>query len=357
MTPAETIKQFAMGTGFDFCGITTAEPPERAAYLREWLAAGKHGSMAWLAKNADKRVNPDAVLPGAKSIIVVGLNYGDDDAQMAPVAAGENADRESTGRVARYARGEDYHDIMWGKLRGFERFLTTQFAAQSLSYVDTGPVLERDLAARAGVGWQGKSAMLIAPRLGTYFFLGELLTTLALAPDRPETDHCGSCTRCIRACPTGAITAPYQMDARLCVSYQTIENKGAIPEELRPLIGDRIYGCDDCLEVCPWNRFARASHIAQFAGNEWTRRPALRKLLALTGEEFRAIFRDSPIKRIKRRGLARNVCVALGNVGGEEDIPALKKALEDPEPLVREHAAWAVHQIHLRHKGAGQKPI
>lgn len=346
----QRIRQFAREAGFDFCGITTAAAPERAGYFQEWIAEGKHGSMEWIARNAAKRVEPQAVLPSAKSVIVVGLNYGDDDAEQ----TGRRVKSQgiATGQIARYARGTDYHEVMWSKLREFEQFITEQFAARALSYVDTGPVLERDLAARAGIGWQGKSTMLVSPVLGTYFFIGEILTTLEIEADKPEKDRCGSCTRCITACPTRAITAPYQMDARLCISYQTIENKGSIPEELRPLIGDRIYGCDDCLAACPWNRFARAAREAQFAGNEWTRRPALRKLLGLTEGEFRTIFRDSPIKRIKRRGLLRNVCVALGNTGTREDLPALKKALEDPEPLIREHATWASRQIHLRHLGA-----
>ncbi|MDZ4743675.1 MAG: tRNA epoxyqueuosine(34) reductase QueG [Verrucomicrobiota bacterium] len=344
-TAVQRIKDFAHGLGFDFCGVTTAEAPERADYFRNWLGDGKHGSMQWLEKNAAKRVNPLEVLPGAKSIIVVGLNYGDDDL-AAQIVGGQKS--PVTGQIARYARGVDYHDIMWGKLRGFEEFISGQFAAETLSYVDTGPVLERDLAARAGIGWQGKSTMLISPTLGTYFFIGELLTTLELEPDAPQKDRCGTCSRCISACPTGAITAPYQMDARLCISYQTIENKGVIPEGLRSLMGDRIYGCDDCLAACPWNRFARASQEAQFAGNEWTRRPSLRKLLALGEEDFRTLYRASPVKRIKRRGLLRNVCVALGNTGTQDDLPALKKALEDPEPLVKEHALWAIHKIQQR---------
>ena len=215
-------------------------------------------------------------------------------------------------------------------------------------YVDTGPVLERDFAALAGAGWHGKSTMLIHPELGTWFFLAELLTTLDLEADAPLPDRCGTCTRCMTACPTAAIVAPRQLDARRCISYLTIEFKGSIPEEFRPLIGDRIYGCDDCLSACPWNRFAQASHEATFAANAAVEQMSLRDFLALDAEGFRALFRKSPIKRIKRRGFLRNVCVALGNVGTVDDLPALMQAASDAEPLIAEHAAWAIAQIHQR---------
>jgi epoxyqueuosine reductase len=210
--------------------------------------------------------------------------------------------------------------------------------------VDTGPILERDHAAEAGIGWHGKSTMLIDPKLGTWFFLGEILTTLELSPDEPQTPRCGSCTHCITSCPTGAITENHRLDARRCISYLTIELKGAIPLELRPLIGDRIYGCDDCLDACPWNRFASVSREAAFAAGPATRRP-LRDYLALDDTQFRTLFRRSPIKRIKRRGFLRNVCVALGNVGNRGDLPALGRAALDPEPLIAEHATWAIDRI------------
>jgi epoxyqueuosine reductase len=233
--------------------------------------------------------------------------------------------------------------VIEARLRELDGWLAGHGGRQKC-YVDTGPVLERDFAALAGMGWHGKSTMLISRELGTWFFLAVILTTLELAEDRPEPDRCGSCKRCISACPTGAIDAPYHLDARRCISYLTIELKGAIPEELRPLIGDRIYGCDDCLTACPWNRFAKASRETAFAAGEGTRM-SLAELLELDEEQFRAIFRGSPIKRIKRRGLLRNVCVALGNTGGPEDVPALERASRDTEPLVREHAAWALARI------------
>ncbi len=210
-------------------------------------------------------------------------------------------------------------------------------------------MLERDFAAEAGIGWHGKSTMLLSSKLGTWFFLAEILTTLELPPDAPQIARCGRCTRCLEACPTGAIVAPHQLDARRCISYLTIELKGSIPIELRPLIGDRIYGCDDCLEACPWNRFAQAAHENAFVKRAAIEQMQLRDFLALSEEQFRQLFRRSPIKRTKRRGFLRNVCVALGNVGGPADLPALEEAAEDPEPLISEHAEWAIIQIRKRH--------
>jgi epoxyqueuosine reductase len=232
------------------------------------------------------------------------------------------------------------------KLKELDAFLGDRGGVQKC-YVDTGPILERDHAAEAGIGWHGKSTMLIDPKLGTWFFLAEILTTLELPADLPQPERCGSCQRCITACPTGAITEPHRLDARRCISYLTIELKGSIPLELRPLIGDRIYGCDDCLDACPWNRFAAVSREAAFAAGPAIGM-ALRDYLALDDAKFRELFRRSPIKRIKRRGFLRNVCVALGNVGTRADLPALEAAALDPEPLIAEHAAWAIERIFSR---------
>jgi epoxyqueuosine reductase len=237
--------------------------------------------------------------------------------------------------------------VLMEKLRALADLMAAGGAAAKV-YVDTGPVLEKPLAARAGLGWQGKSTMLINRRLGPWLLLGEIITTLALEPDAPERDHCGSCSRCLDACPTRAITAPYQLDARRCIAYLTIELKGSIPEELRPLIGDRVYGCDECLDVCPWNRFAQATREARFHAPDELRHADLRELLDLTAAGFRRRFARSPILRVKRRGLLRNVCVVLGNIGTTEDLPALHRAQQHEEPLVREHAAWAVRQIEKR---------
>ena len=251
------------------------------------------------------------------------------------------------GRIARYAWGDDYHEVMLDRLRPLDDFLRRHGGEQKF-YVDTGPVLERDFAAEAGIGWHGKSTMLLDRKLGTWFFLGEILTSLELPPDAPQKAMCGSCTRCITACPTGAITEPNRLDARRCISYLTIELKGSIPLEFRPLIGDRIYGCDTCLDVCPWNRFAAVARESAFAARPATAAMQLRDYLSLDDGQFRALFRGSPIKRIKRRGLLRNVCVALGNVGNRDDLPALEQAARDPEPLIAEHAAWAVAEIGKR---------
>jgi epoxyqueuosine reductase len=326
----------AQTLGFDSCKIARLAPPAHSGEFRSWLREGGAGEMQWMERGAEKRCDPQQILPGACSIIVVALNYWQ----------GADAAPRTPGRIARYAWGDDYHELMLAKLEELSAFLTELGGSQKC-YVDTGPILERDHAAEAGIGWHGKSTMLIDPKLGTWFFLGEILTTLELAADQPQPPRCGSCQRCITACPTGAITEPHRLDARRCISYLTIELKGAIPVDLRPLIGDRIYGCDDCLEACPWNRFAAVSREASFAA-----RPALgmqlRDYLALDDVAFRNLFRRSPIKRIKRRGFLRNVCVALGNVGDERDLPALKQAAADLEPLIAEHANWAIQEIRAR---------
>jgi epoxyqueuosine reductase len=338
MKPAELKTAFlaeAHALGFDVCRVAAANAPPHAEEFRAWLGEAKHGDMTWLERNADRRTDPSLVLPGARSIIVLGMNYWTRDS--APNS------QSPSGRIARYAWGDDYHDIIEPRLWQLDASLKKHGGAQR-QYVDTGPVLERDFAALSGLGWQGKSTMLIHPKLGTWLFLASILTTLELPPDEPMRDHCGKCTRCITACPTGAITAPHELDARLCISYLTIENKGPIPEALRPLIGDRIYGCDDCLDACPWNRFAQQSRETRFAARDFVRMP-LRDFLALDDEGFRTLFRRSPIKRIKRARFLRNVCVALGNVGTNDDLLALKIAAADSDPLIAEHAQWAIARI------------
>ncbi len=324
----------AASVGFEVCRVARCQPPPHAAEFRAWLADGRAGEMDWLARNADRRTDPQAVLPGARSVVVLAMNY----------FQGKCAEHESSNRIARYAWGDDYHKVIEKKLRSIDAWLVARGGRQRC-YVDTGPVLERDFAALAGAGWHGKSTMLIHPRLGTWFFLAEVLTTLDFEADAPLPDRCGRCTRCIDACPTRAITAPHQLDARRCISYLTIEHRGSIPVELRPLLGDRIYGCDDCLDACPWNRFAQASRETAFAAREFVHGWALRDFLALDDAGFRALFKNSPIKRIKRPRFLRNVCVALGNVGTAGDLPALERAARDPEPLIAEHAAWAIGRI------------
>jgi epoxyqueuosine reductase len=361
------LSALAAQLGFAVCRVARCGVPPHAREFGEWLDDGRHGEMAWMERNRERRGDPQAVLPGARSVVVVAMNYWQGEGEegkntknrknAAPSSHSShpshpsydpaNAAGASRGVIARYAWGDDYHELLEAKLDELDRFLTARGGVQK-RYVDTGPVLERDFAALAGVGWQDKSTMLISPKLGGWFFLAELLTTLDLEPDEPQAHRCGSCTRCITACPSGAITAPYQLDARRCISYLTIELKGSIPEELRPLIGDRIYGCDDCTAACPWNRFASASTEAAFAARAHVHTYALRDYLALDDEQFRALFRKSPIKRIKRRGFLRNVCVALGNVGTVDDLPALRRAAGNAEPLIAEHAAWAIARIEER---------
>jgi len=337
----QRLLSFAREIGFDSCRIAVCGSAPHADEFRNWLDEGGHGEMSYMERGEEKRCDPQKILPGARSIVVLALNYfqGNPHAGDTPAAA---------GRVARYAWGDDYHDLIANKLDRIDEFLRA-FGGQQKYYVDTGPVLERDYAAQAGIGWHGKSTMLIDERLGTWFFLAEVLTTLDLPADKSVPDRCGTCERCITACPTGAITAPHRLDARRCISYLTIELKGSIPLDLRPLIGDRIFGCDDCLEACPWNRFAQVSREAAFFARPSRMGVPLRDYLSLSDDNFRMVFRNSPIKRIKRRGFLRNVCVALGNVGDSSDLVALEGATADPEPLIAEHAKWAIHQIRHRH--------
>jgi epoxyqueuosine reductase len=336
---------FAGDLGFDSCRVAACARPNHTKEFGEWLDDGAAGEMNYIARGAEKRRDPQKILPGARSIIVLALNYFQGGTGAADTAA--TTEGKARGRIARYAWGDDYHQVVAAKLDKIDNFLR-QFSGEQKCYVDTGPILERDHAAQSGIGWHGKSTMLVDPKLGTWFFLAEILTTLELPPDEPAKDRCGKCTRCIEACPTGAITAPHRLDARRCISYLTIELKGPIPLAFRPLIGDRIFGCDDCLEACPWNRFAQASHESAFSARRSTIAFALRDYLKLNDAEFRNLFRNSPIKRIKRRGFLRNVCVALGNVGTRDDLPALDRAAADPELLIAEHAAWAIQRIQAR---------
>lgn len=328
----DAVQKRALELGFSACRVAPAAPPTNSEAFEKWLEAGHAGEMAWLARNKERRLDPQQVLPGARSILMLAMNYF-----QGPAPSG-------SWRIARYAWGTDYHDLMLERLKELERVLEAHQGVQK-SYVDTGPILERDHAALAGIGWQGKSTMLLNAQLGTWFFLGAILTTLELPVDNPQPNRCGRCTRCIDVCPSSAITAPHQLDARRCISYLTIELKGSIPEPLRPLIGDRIYGCDECLEVCPWNRFAQRSHELAFQAPPELKAMSLRDFLSLDDQGFRSLFKNSPIKRIKRRGFLRNVAVALGNTGTEDDLPALEKAAFDPEPLIAEHASWAIQQI------------
>ncbi|HTB83204.1 MAG TPA: tRNA epoxyqueuosine(34) reductase QueG [Candidatus Sulfotelmatobacter sp.] len=341
----EPIRQQAAQLGFDGCRFTTASPPQTAKNFQDWVAGKKFGEMQWLERNAEKRIEPQKVLPEAKTIIVLAASYSKETQHSALRAP-------HSGVVARYARFSDYHDVLGDKLKSLAQFVDTLGggSTKSLWYVDTGPILERDFAQRAGLGFVGKHTNLISRKLGNWIFLAEILTTLELEPDAPETNHCGKCTRCLSACPTNAITAPFELDARRCISYLTIELKGSIPVEFRRAIGNRIYGCDDCLAVCPWNRFAREGSLMKPHARKDLAQPDLIGLLSLDEVQFKSRFKDSPILRTKRRGFLRNVCVALGNIGDESALPALDKAANDGEELIREHASWAISEIKSRQK-------
>jgi epoxyqueuosine reductase len=321
-------------------GIAGVEPLEAREHFEAWIAAGRHGTMGWLAKarSRERRGDPARVLPGIASVVCVALCHE---------PGRERARDRRLGRIARYAVGEDYHRVMRDRLGALQDYIEREAlpGARALWYSDTGAILERGFAERAGLGWAGKHGGVLSTELGSWFLLGEVLVDRPLDPDRPATEHCGTCARCIDACPTGAIVAPGQVDARRCISYLTIELRGAIPVALRPLVGDWIFGCDVCQEVCPWNRFAPPAREARLHARElgdWT----LEKFLDLDEPAFMRAFEGSPIRRARRGGFLRNVCVALGNRREAASVPALARALSsDPEAIVRAHAAWALGEI------------
>jgi epoxyqueuosine reductase len=334
------IRQRASELGFDDCRFTTADAPVSADKFQNWLAGKQHGEMPWLERTAAKRVDPYRVLLEARSVITLAVSYEIESPK-------HKVHSPKSGVVARYARFDDYHDVLGERLKQLTGFVNQLGGAEtrSLWYVDTGPLLERDFAQRAGLGFVGKHTNLISRRFGNWILLAEIVTSLELEPDTPEKNHCGNCTRCIEACPTRAITAPFQLDARLCISYLTIELKGSIPIELRPAIGNRIFGCDDCLAVCPWNRFAHEGKLMKSHSRPELAEPDLIELLQLDEAGFKSRFTGTPILRTKHRGLLRNVCVALGNLGDDSALPHLQKAAKDSEPLIAEHAQWAIEQI------------
>lgn len=317
--------------GFHALAVTTVPVELRRDYYRDWIARGKHGTMGWMERNNDRRLHPENLIPGAeaKSIIVLALNY-------------YQPDPERDYRIAKYALGDDYHNFMLRRLKRLCRMLREEYGGEQRPYVDTGPLLEKPIAEAAGLGWQGKSTILIEPKRGTWSFLANIVTTLELPTGEKQKDRCGSCTRCIDVCPTQAITAPYQLDASKCISYLTIEHDGAIPLQYRQAIGDRLYGCDECLDVCPWNKWAVPTIEAKFAPREL---PSLREMLAWDEATFTERMQGSPMRRLKLHRFKRNICVVLGNVGTAEDLFALQKVATEPDPMVAEHAAWAMAQI------------
>jgi epoxyqueuosine reductase len=339
----EKIRQRALELGFDDCRFAAADSPQSSEQFQNWLAQKYHGEMNWLERSSEKRIEPQKILAGAKSVICLAVSYENSRFKTSD---------SKPGVIARYARFDDYHDVLAEKLKSLTRFANEIGGAEtrSLWYMDTGPVLERDFAQRAGIGFVGKHTNLISRKFGNWIFLAEILTTLELKPDAPEQNHCGKCSRCISACPTNAITAPFELDARRCISYLTIELKGAIPIEFRRAIGNRIYGCDDCLEVCPWNKFAREGKLMKSHAHKDLEQPDLIELLSLDEKNFKSRFAGSPILRTKRRGFLRNICVALGNVGDKSTLPHLQKIANDSEELIREHARWAISEIESRKK-------
>jgi epoxyqueuosine reductase len=343
MSLTERIREKAYDLGFDLAGVCPAFPVPHLDAYRAWIARGYHGEMGYMARadRVERRENPAAILPGVHSIICVGLNYY--PGSLPNALEGDPA----SGPIARYAWGLDYHDLMQPRLKALADFIEATGNAATRAYVDTGPILERAYAARAGLGFIGKNTCLIHPQMGSWLFLGEILTDRELEPTPGETDvSCGMCRRCLDACPTGALVAPRVLDARRCISYLTIELKGAIPPALQPLIGNRVYGCDACQRVCPWQRFATLTHEQAFLAQAPGRvTPRLTELIGISEETFRRRYAGTPILRIGRARLLRNAAVALGNGGDERAVPALKRALTDPEPLVRDHAAWALERL------------
>lgn len=306
--------------------------------LRTFLADELHGDMQWMAANADRRADPKVLWPEAKTAIVVGVNYGPSQDALASAPS-------DSGVISVYARNADYHDIIKKKLRQLAIWVSESTGADVKLFVDTAPVMEKPLAESAGIGWQGKHTNLVSRDFGSWLFLGEVLTTLDLAPDAAEANHCGACRRCLDVCPTQAFIGPYKLDARRCVSYLTIENKGAIPRDLRPLMGNRIYGCDDCLAVCPWNKFARDTHEPAFLPRAALTAPKLAALARLDDAGFRALFAKSPIKRIGRSRFLRNVLIAIGNSAETSLACVAQERLRDESPLVRAAAVWALSRL------------
>jgi epoxyqueuosine reductase len=340
-TLTERIKAQGLALGFGLVGISSVQEPRHGAAFADWLRRELHGEMAYMARTAHQRLHPEQLVPWARSIVSVALNYNTPFVRD----AGEGRLR---GWISRYAWGDDYHDVMQAKLDQLLAFVRAEAGeeVEGRVFVDSGPVLDRESAARAGLGWFGKNTNLLSMKVGSFFVLGELFLSLPLTSDRPVRDRCGQCRLCLDACPTDAFVGPYVLDARKCISYLTIELKGSIPRGLRPSMGTHIFGCDICQDVCPYNTKCRPTHAAAFQPRPGLLAPELIPLLRLSEEEFRATFRGSPILRAKRRGFVRNVCVALGNLGRDEAVPALAHALAtDPEPVVRAHAAWALGRI------------
>jgi len=350
MSLEQRIKDQALSLGFELAGITSAEPSDGFDRLQAWLANGFAGTMDYMKRHEQARRQPTSVLPTVRSVLMVALNYAPDSKQ--------SHIQEGGGQIARYARGTDYHDVLRAKLHQLLAWIQSEVpGTQGRGVVDTAPLLERDFARRAGLGWFGKNTMLIHKKLGSYFFLGALLLDLELRADAPfEAQHCGTCSACLDACPTKAFPAPGVLDARLCISYLNIELRGPIPTELREPMGDWIFGCDICQEVCPWNRKAPPGKKLTLQTRADLEAIDLIEVMEYADDDFRRRFKGTALYRGKRRGLLRNVAIALGNQGNASALPALKKALADPEPLIREAAEWAIDKIRLRLNANPKEP-
>jgi len=333
--------------GFDVVGVTRPNAiPQAPERLRQFLAEGAHGDMEWMATTAERRESPNALWREVRSIIMLGLNYGQ---EHDPLAILQRRDR---GAISVYAQGGDYHDVIKPRLKALARWLVAQAGGDVKVFVDTAAVMEKPLAAAAALGWQGKHTNLVSRQFGSWLFLGAIFTTLDLPPDPPEADHCGNCRACLDVCPTAAFPAPYRLDARRCISYLTIEHKGPIARELRPAIGNRIFGCDDCLAVCPWNKFAQAGHEAKLAARDELRAPRLADLARLDDAAFRALFAKSPVKRTGRDRFVRNVLIAIGNSDDPTLAAAAEPLLADASPLVRGAAVWALGRLDCKRLAA-----
>ena len=334
------LKSHALAEGFSAVGITSAKlPREVADNLEGYIAADHHGTMAWMDETKKRRASPDAMWGEAKSAIVLAMNYGQG------LDAFARLEQKTTAVISTYALNRDYHDVIKGKLKRLASWFAGEAKAEVKVFVDTAPLMEKPLAARAGLGWQGKHTNLVSRELGSWFFLGVILTDVELPNSDEEQDHCGTCRACMDICPTQAFTGTRQIDARRCISYLTIEHKGSIPVEFRKAMGNRIYGCDDCLAICPWNKFAQTAHEAKFAARADLVAPLLADLLTLDDAAFRAMFSGSPVKRIGRESFIRNCLIAAGNSEDQNLLPAVMGLMEDPSPIIQEAALWALEVL------------
>lgn len=335
----DTIRDRAMALGFDAVGFSGPDSGETATRLGEFITSGYHGDMGWMETTQPRRQSPRGLWPDVKSIVAVGMNYGPDED---PLLLHGHPDRAV---ISAYARGRDYHDVLKKQLRQLTRAIAEDWSCDVKLFVDTAPVMEKPLAQRAGLGWQGKHTNLVSREFGSWLFLGEIFTTLDLGPDQPVQDHCGACHRCLDVCPTNAFPAPYKLDARRCISYLTIEHAGHIPREFRIPMGNRIYGCDDCLAVCPWNKFAKPTPHEALRPHIHLTRPRLKDFAALDDASFRLVFSGSPVKRLGRDRFVRNVLIAIGNSGDVALVASATALLEDSSPLVRAMAVWALSRL------------